>query len=322
MEFLHTHIEMIDLNPLVEERHPIKPPAKATPEEYHCVWYSLTDKIQYLPGGLASGSVTYSACFHDLHNGIQTHVYAPMGLDIKNKWTVNGSEPGEPTQPAEIGKGIPLSGLYLREDCDFKCNILMTNFVRKNLKNSHGALVARLVVKAQLYEAASVNDRLSDRNTMMSSVSAMSSPQLSNLSLSHQASVRSSSNSPGFQQPLGSPTPSFQQIGSPSLVPMPLYQNQDPRNSFFPGQGQYQQGYDPRMSMMSQQQLQPHQDPGYQAYLEHQRQSQMAAGAMQMESHQPQANNFVAEMSTEAPEKKGPPGGPPVHPTTFAAELE
>jgi hypothetical protein len=26
---------------LVEERHLIKPPPNATPEEYHCIWYSL-----------------------------------------------------------------------------------------------------------------------------------------------------------------------------------------------------------------------------------------------------------------------------------------
>jgi len=50
-EALHCHTEMIDLNPLLEESHPTKPPLNASAEEYHCVWYSLTDKVQYLPGG-------------------------------------------------------------------------------------------------------------------------------------------------------------------------------------------------------------------------------------------------------------------------------
>lgn len=54
METLRNHVEMIDLNPLVEERHPIKPPANASPEEFHCQWYSLTDRVSYLPGGYVS----------------------------------------------------------------------------------------------------------------------------------------------------------------------------------------------------------------------------------------------------------------------------
>jgi hypothetical protein len=80
MEFFRSHVEMIDLNPLVTERHPIKPPQHATPEEFHCIWYSITDKISYLPGGLANGAVTYMAAFHDLPHGLQTHCYAPAGL--------------------------------------------------------------------------------------------------------------------------------------------------------------------------------------------------------------------------------------------------
>jgi hypothetical protein len=209
---------MIDLNPLVEERHPIKPPGKATAEEYHCQWYELTDKISYLPGGLVSGKVTYQACFHDLANGLQTHVYAPMGLDIKNKWTIGGTLPGEPTQPVEIGQGIPLQGLYLREDVDMRCNMLMTTFVKKTLKKAHAALVARLVVKAQLYEAASVNDRLSDRTYQSDEYSEHTSPSLTlarlnanrspHLTLSHNGSFGRNPS----QSPLGSP-------GFPPLPP-------------------------------------------------------------------------------------------------------
>lgn len=82
IDFLHNHEEMIDLNPLVKERHRINPPPHATPDEFHCVWYSLTDKISYLPGGLANGDVTYTCAFHDLPNGIQTHCYAPAGLSM------------------------------------------------------------------------------------------------------------------------------------------------------------------------------------------------------------------------------------------------
>jgi hypothetical protein len=253
LEFLYTHVEMIDLNPLVEERHPIKPPPKATPEEYHCVWYSLTDKISYLPGGMYNGKVTYQACFHDLHNGLQTHVYAPAGVDIKNKWTIGGSLPGEPTVPQEIGQGIPLSGIYLREDVDLKCNMFMTGFIKKNLLKSHSALVARLVVKAQLVEANSINDSLSERSNLSGSPglshaasmrSSMGSPQMS---LAYSASVRSTTGgSPGFT-PQGSPG-----LVDQSLYPDPLNPN---RNSYAPPRGPYGQqqqgGFDPRYSAQS-----------------------------------------------------------------------
>src|ERR1700733_10641587 len=137
METLHNHEEMIDLNPLIEERHPIKPPSDSTPEEFHCLWYSLTDRVSYMPGGLISGKVSYNSCFHDLAAGVQTQCYAPMGLTIKAKWTLGGSLPGEPVAPVELGIGAPISGLYIREDVDMKCNIMMTGFVKKTLKGAH-----------------------------------------------------------------------------------------------------------------------------------------------------------------------------------------
>jgi len=177
METLRSHTEMIDLNPLVEERHPIKPPPNATAEEYHCIWYSLTDKVQYLPGGLASGKVSYTCCFHDLENGLQTHCYAPMGLNIKGKWTLGGSLPGEPVAPVELGVGAPLSGLWLREDVDMKCNFMMTSFVKKTLQKAHSKLVGRLLVKAQIVDASMKNQEIfagSQASTYAASISEQS----------------------------------------------------------------------------------------------------------------------------------------------------
>ncbi|RKU47237.1 hypothetical protein DL546_008659 [Coniochaeta pulveracea] len=160
IDFLHEYTEMIDLNPLVKERHRIKAPPHASPEEFHCTWYSLTDKISWLPGGLASGDVTYTCAFHDLPNGLQTHCFAPARLNIREKWTLNGSLPGEPVEPVELGIGAPLTGLYIREDVDMTCNFVMTGFVKKTLKKSHAALVERLKVKAQLAAVTEHNSRL------------------------------------------------------------------------------------------------------------------------------------------------------------------
>jgi hypothetical protein len=150
--------EMIDLNPAHTSRHKISPPPEASAEEYHCTWYEITDRISYFPG--YSGKVSFKACFHQLPLGLQTHCYAPMGLDIKEKWTLGGNEPHEPVQPVELGIGAPMSGLYIREDVEMKCNFLMTRFVRRTLKDCLATLVSRLVVKTQLHEAAEKNKRL------------------------------------------------------------------------------------------------------------------------------------------------------------------
>ena len=163
LQTLHNHVEMIDLNPLVTERHPIKPPAEATAEEYHCQWYSVTDKVNYLPGGLYSGSVTFNACFHDLSDGLQSHIYAPMGLNMKGRWTLGGSLPGEPRQAVEIGLGVPKTGLWLREDVEMKVNVVMGSFVKKTTKKAHSTLVQRLVEKAHLREAEVHNTALAEQ---------------------------------------------------------------------------------------------------------------------------------------------------------------
>ncbi len=150
---LHDHDEMIELNPLVIEHHSIKTPRDAPADEFlDCVWQELTDKIHYLPAGMVKGKVSYKACFHDLPMGLQTHIYAPLGLDIREKWSVGGSLPGEPGEPRELGLDVPPQGLYLREDGDMRCYRFLTAFVRKNLDVAHRVLVERILKKAQRIE--------------------------------------------------------------------------------------------------------------------------------------------------------------------------
>lgn len=150
---IHNHDEMIELNPMVIEHHPIKTPRDAPADEFlDCVWQELTDKVHYLPGGLVKGKVSYKACFHDTPVGMQTHIYAPTGLDIREKWSIGGSLPGEPPEPRELGVDVPRQGLYLREDCDMRCNVLLSSFVRKNLDNAHKVLIERILKKAERVE--------------------------------------------------------------------------------------------------------------------------------------------------------------------------
>lgn len=155
--FLQSHGDMIDLNPLVTEHHPIPPPPHAEPEELSCAWYSITDRVEYLPGGgpggRASGAVTYATAFHNTPLGLQTHSHAPMGLDIRGRWSVGGNMPGEPPEPQELGLGAPATGLYLREDVDFRCNVLLAGFVRKTMRKSHRVLVETLTRRAREEQA-------------------------------------------------------------------------------------------------------------------------------------------------------------------------
>lgn len=215
LDFLHNHTEMIDLNPLVIERHFINPPKNVEPDEKNCVWYSMTDKIDYLPGGKVSGDVSYTCAFHDLPNGIQTHCRAPLGVDIREKWTLNGSLPGEPPEPAEIGIGAPASGLYIREDVDLRCNVLMTRFVKKNLQKSHAALVDKLVARAKEISAqrrasnAHGNGRLSPPGLAQALSRPWSPPRYSSVQ-SHQRHASSGAYIPSQNTSEESRSPSTQ----------------------------------------------------------------------------------------------------------------
>lgn len=136
---------MIELNPLVIHHDPCDPPPQAPADEAQNPWYEITDRISYLPWGLMQGNVTYKGGFHDLPRGIQSHVYAPMGLDIRSKWSVGGNMPGEPREPVDPDlSDAPTEGLYLREDVDMQCPFLVSGFVRSALTRSHSTLVERL----------------------------------------------------------------------------------------------------------------------------------------------------------------------------------
>src|SRR5438045_1895534 len=123
-------------------------------------------------------------------------------------------------------------------------------FVRKNLKNSHATLVARLLVKAQLQEAALNNDRMSDASVTTSytqthlsdspSNSASPSPHLSYI---HPNASTASSGRP-------SPSP----LSSPGLPPSG---GAPPRISYAPqmGMGIGMQQYPPHL------QYSPHPHP-------------------------------------------------------------
>jgi hypothetical protein len=249
MATLRDHLEMIDLNPLVIERHKMdRAPSYASAEEFHAVWYEITDSVTYLPVPGAKSKVTYTGCFNDLPNGLQTHVLAPLGVEIRSRWTLGGNLPGEPAENVEIGLGIPRQGLYLREDCDLRCNIVFSSFVKKTLKKSHETLKARLVQKTEITEVNKSNATLTAvehwrRSTASGSVVGDSSAS----QLSYSPSV--SGVSPAMQHVNPQGYPPYQQPHG--AVPPPLFAGQQ-------GYPAHQQQWYPQQQQQYQQPPQGH----------------------------------------------------------------
>ncbi|KAJ4305005.1 hypothetical protein N0V90_000534 [Kalmusia sp. IMI 367209] len=159
IDILHSHGEIIELNPLVLGFEAIKAPRDAPADEYYATWYEISQRIQYVPGigKLGSGLIKFKGCFHDMPWGLQTHTYAPAGVDLRNKWQICGSQPGEPPETRELGIGAPAEGLYLREDIEIKCNVTMVSFVKKEMKAASKVLVERMLKKAELLDSGALS---------------------------------------------------------------------------------------------------------------------------------------------------------------------
>jgi len=155
LDILHSHGEIIELNPLVLGFDPIKAPRDAPSDEFYATWYEISQRIQYIPGvgKMGSGTIKFKGCFHDMPWGLQTHIYAPANVDLRNKWRICGNQQGEPPETHELGIGAPPEGLYLREDIEIKCNVTMVSFVKKETKAASKVLVERLIKKAELLDS-------------------------------------------------------------------------------------------------------------------------------------------------------------------------
>ncbi|KAH7400537.1 hypothetical protein DE146DRAFT_465538 [Phaeosphaeria sp. MPI-PUGE-AT-0046c] len=155
IDMLQSHGEVIELNPLVTGFEAIKAPRNAPADEFYATWYEISQRIQYIPGigKMGSGAIKFNGCFHDMPWGLQTHTYAPAGVDLRNKWQICGNQPGEPAEPRELGLGAPPEGLYLREDIEIKCNVTMVSFVKKEMQAASKKMVERIIKKAELLDS-------------------------------------------------------------------------------------------------------------------------------------------------------------------------
>lgn len=169
LDILHSHSEIITLNPLVLSHHPIKAPRHAPADEYYSSWYKIIQRVQYVPGigKLGSGKISFKGCFENVPWGLKTHTYPPMGIDLQSKWRIAGSEPNEISVPSEQDPyipGAPPTGLYLLEEVEINCNVTLVSFVKSQLKAASKVLVDRLIKKAELLDAGVLRAMFEDGN--------------------------------------------------------------------------------------------------------------------------------------------------------------
>lgn len=168
LDILHSHSEVITLNPLVTSHKAITAPRTASADEFYSTWYEIEERIQYVPGmgKVGSGLITFNGCFHNMPWGLQTHIYAPLNIDLRNRYRIGGNQPGiEGPEHREIGLeslGAPADGLYLREDIEIKCNIAMVSFVKAQLKVASKEMVQRIIKKAELLDAGVLTAMIED----------------------------------------------------------------------------------------------------------------------------------------------------------------
>ncbi|KFA81376.1 hypothetical protein S40288_06046 [Stachybotrys chartarum IBT 40288] len=212
IDILHSHSEVITLNPLVLSHTAIPAPQTAAADEFYSTWYEITERIQFVPGvgRMGAGKISFTGCFHDMPWGLQTHIYAPMSVDLRNKYRIAGNQPGEPPEPKEIGLenlGAPKDGLYLREDIEIKCNLTMVSFVKSQMKAASKEMVQRIIKKAELLDAGVLQGMM--ENGRLKTINPNDRSQLSGT-----AASRTSSPHMSFAQPHQTPMPQYQRPGT------------------------------------------------------------------------------------------------------------
>ncbi|TKA83611.1 hypothetical protein B0A55_00418, partial [Friedmanniomyces simplex] len=93
LDMLHSHEEVIKLNPLVTGVKKIEAPRDARSDEFFSQWYEISEIITW--GFGLRKKISFKGCFHNQPWGLQSHVYAPMGVDMRNKYRIGGNQPGE-----------------------------------------------------------------------------------------------------------------------------------------------------------------------------------------------------------------------------------
>ena len=151
LDLLHSHEEIIRLNPLVTDTRKIETPSNAATDEYFAQWYEITEKITFIPG--VKKTIKFKGCWYDQAWGAQTHSLMGSLFDLWCTYRIGGNQPGEPREEKELGVNKPLDGLYLREDIRIELHIpIPASFVKKEMQNSSATMMSRMKRKAELLD--------------------------------------------------------------------------------------------------------------------------------------------------------------------------
>lgn len=187
------------MNPLVTGVQPIDAPRTAAADEYFSNWYEITEIITW--GFGLKKKISFRGCFHDQPWGIQSHVFAPMGTEMRNAYRIGGNQPGEPREPREIGVDTPQDGLYLREDININCAVPLTaGFVKKEMKAASQVMIDRMRRKAELLDEGKLHAMWEDGKLK---TAKPNNPQTGTLTYSDDKPMPS----PSLNTPPGSPPP-------------------------------------------------------------------------------------------------------------------
>ncbi|KAK5111825.1 hypothetical protein LTR85_011723 [Meristemomyces frigidus] len=197
LDMLHSHAEMIQLNPLVTGVKSIEAPRDSAADEFFSQWYEISEIITWGLG--MKKKINFKGVFHDQPWGLQSHVYAPMGTDLRSKYRIGGNQPGEPREARELGVDTPTDGLYLREDMEIVCSVPLTmGFVKKEMKAATATMLNRLTRKAELLEEGQLHAMF--ENGKLKTAKPSQQPTYADRALPSPNSL-----GPGSPQPPGSP---------------------------------------------------------------------------------------------------------------------
>lgn len=187
------------MNPLVTGVRSIPAPRNAGNDEYFSSWYEIAEIITW--GFGLKKKISFNGCFHDQPWGMQSHVFAPMGTDMRQTYRIGGNQPGEPRETRELGVDTPLDGLYLREEVNITCQVPLTaGFIKKEMKDASAAMIERLRRKAELLDEGKLHAMFEDG----------------------KLKTAKPTGAPTFdQRPMPSPGPSEWSTNSPSGSPAP-----------------------------------------------------------------------------------------------------
>ena len=151
IDLLHSHEEVIRLNPLVTDVATIETPQSASTDEFFAQWYEITERMTFLPGW--KKTLKFKGCWYDQPWGVQTHSLMGALFDLRCSYKIGGNQPGEPREPVELGVNKPTDGLYLREDITIELFIPGTaGFVKKEMQKASATMIGRMKRKAELLD--------------------------------------------------------------------------------------------------------------------------------------------------------------------------